>query len=314
MKLPQPPQNEAMYFIGVTTGDSKINKVFPRWVEILNLDAKLIGIDHKIHDKPESYRKTVKFIKEYELARGALVTTHKIDLFNAASDLFDFFDYHAALQNEVSCISKMNGQLLGQAKDPITSGRALEDFVPQNFWREHNGEVMIMGAGGSARAISSYLFAPDLTAAERPSRLIINNRSKPRLEKFERIFSRINSDVKVGYNLTPEPEDNDRVLQQLKPYSLIVNATGLGKDRPGSPLTDNCEFPENSIVWEINYRGDLKFLQQGLDQKEEKNLIVEDGWCYFIHGWSEHISEVFDLELTEELLEKLDRAAAEVRK
>ena len=82
-----------------------------------------------------------------------------------------------------------------------------------------------------------------------------------------------------------------------KEYSLIVNATGLGKDRPGSSLTDACNFPKNSLVWELNYRGDLRFMHQALEQKDEKNLYVEDGWIYFIHGWTLVIAEVFDMDI-----------------
>ncbi len=311
--LPASPDRKTMYFIGVTTGQSSINDVFPRWAKVLDIDARLVGIDHEIHDEPAAYRKTVKFLQQEEKARGALVTTHKIDLFDAAKDLFDLFDYHAALQHEVSCISKENGKLVGHAKDPITSGRALEDFIPDDFWRRHRGEVMIIGAGGSARAISTYLFDPKRDKEDMPSRLIINDKRKPRLEKFQRIFREINPDMEVEYNLTPELEDNDKVLKDIKPHSLIVNATGLGKDKPGSPLTDDCQFPEDSLIWELNYRGGLKFLDQAYEQQDEKNLTVEDGWRYFIHGWSEHIGEVFDLELNDELVDELSSAAAEVR-
>ncbi|MFW5999280.1 MAG: shikimate dehydrogenase family protein [Halanaerobiaceae bacterium] len=312
VNLPEPPTKNTMYFIGVTTSESSIMDVFPRWAEVMDLDGELVGIDLDIHADPEDYRETVKFIRKHEYARGALVTTHKIDIFNAAKDLFDYFGFHAALQQEMSCISKIDGKLVAHAKDPITSGRSMEDFIPENFWKKHGGEVLIIGAGGSARAISSYLFDPE-KSDNMPTKLYLNNRSQPRIDKFKRIFSEINDDVEVEYNLTPEFEDNDRILKKVKPYSLIVNATGLGKDRPGSPLTDDCEFPENSLVWELNYRGGLKFMHQALDQKEEKNLYVEDGWKYFIHGWSEHISEVFDFELTESLVEKLDQAAAEVK-
>ncbi len=55
-------------------------------------------------------------------------------------------------------------------------------------------------------------------------------------------------------------------------------------------------------------------MHQALDQKEEQNLYVEDGWKYFIHGWSEHISEVFDIELTDEKLKVLDEAASDLKK
>ena len=52
----------------------------------------------------------------------------------------------------------------------------------------------------------------------------------------------------------------------LPPRSLVVNATGMGKDRPGSPLRAGAAFPERSAVWELNYRGELEFLRQARAQ------------------------------------------------
>ncbi|HNS40701.1 MAG TPA: shikimate dehydrogenase, partial [Promineifilum sp.] len=48
---PQP----TMYFIGVTTGKSSINKVFPLWMDALGRpEVVLRGIDHPMHDDPEA--------------------------------------------------------------------------------------------------------------------------------------------------------------------------------------------------------------------------------------------------------------------
>ena len=104
------------------------------------------------------------------------------------------------------------------------------------------------------------------------------------------------------------PADNDRALAGMAPGSLVVNATGLGKDAPGSPLTDAAAFPEGAIAWELNYRGSLDFLHQA-----EQQVPVVDGWRYFVHGWSQVLAEVFGVELTGELLEQLARAAERVR-
>ena len=78
-----------MYFIGVTTGSSSIMKVFPEWVKELGIDTEIKGIDIAIHEKPEVYREVVDFIKHDPLSLGALVTTHKIDIYAAAHDMFD---------------------------------------------------------------------------------------------------------------------------------------------------------------------------------------------------------------------------------
>jgi shikimate 5-dehydrogenase len=91
--------------------------------------------------------------------------------------------------------------------------------------------------------------------------------------------------------------------------SLVVNATGLGKDAPGSPLSDSARFPEAGIAWEFNYRGSLEFLAQARAQKQERNLVVEDGWRYFIHGWSQVIADVFGIEMTPSRVEQLGNVA-----
>ena len=87
------------------------------------------------------------------------------------------------------------------------------------------------------------------------------------------------------------------MLRRLTPGSLVVNATGLGKDAPGSPVTDAAVYPQDGIVWEFNYRGDLVFLRQARAQAAARNLQVEDGWTYFIHGWTRVIAEVFHLDI-----------------
>ncbi len=312
--LPSAATQPTFYFIGVTTTKSSIMKVFPRWAkEALGLeDAVIKGIDIGIHAPDEEYRAVVDFIKNDPLSMGALVTTHKLDLYEACEDMFDYLDPHAKRFRELSSISKRGNELCGHAKDPISSGLAMEAFIPENFWKEHGGEVLIMGAGGSALAISSYLTQKKF-GDNVPSKIIIANRSKPRLDQAQEKLKGINDKVVFEYKLGPEPKDNDAIMGSMKPYSFVVNATGLGKDRPGSPLTNNGKFPENSLVWELNYRGNLVFLDQANAQKESKNLTVEDGWIYFIHGWTQVIAEVFDIDITKEKLAHCESIAMEMR-
>ena len=305
----QPATAPTLYFIGVTTGQSSIMKVFPKWADALGLkDAVIKGIDFAPHSSAEEYREAVTFIKNDPLSLGALVTTHKIDLFNTCKDLFEYVDPYAERLGEVSSISKKGGKLCAHAKDPISSGMALENFVPANYWTQYDGDVLLLGAGGSTLAMSVY-FAQEQFGANVPKRIIIANRSVPRLESAQAILDGINPKIHFEYIHNPTPADNDKTLASLKPHSLIVNATGLGKDGPGSPLTDDCVFPEDSLVWEINYRGDLLFKRQAEAQAQSRRLHVEDGWIYFIHGWPQVISEVCQIDIKGELLEKLSEIA-----
>jgi len=71
-----------MYFIGVTTKQSSIMHVFPRWMEALDQPEVMIsGVDLKIHDTAEAYRGAVEQIKYDPLSLGALVTTQRSTCF-----------------------------------------------------------------------------------------------------------------------------------------------------------------------------------------------------------------------------------------
>lgn len=290
-----PATRPTLYFIGVTTGKSSIMKVFPAWAQHLGLkDAVIRGIDFPLHADPASYRTAVEFIRDDPLSMGALVTTHKIDLYKACADLFDVIDPHARLMDETSCISKADGKLVCHAKDPISSGLALDGFVPANHFEATGAELFSIGAGGSTIALTWHMMQAS-RGRNRPSRIIVSNRSQHRLDDIRRIHGAMNSGVQVDYVLAPRPSDNDAIVAGLKPGSLVINATGLGKDAPGSPLTDRAVFPQRGIAWDLNYRGDLIFLDQARAQKDSRRLQIEDGWTYFIHGWTQVIAEVFHI-------------------
>ena len=305
--LPEPAVRPTMYFIGVTTGQSSIMRIFPIWMEALGIDACIKGIDITLHAPAEDYRAAVTFIKNDPLSLGALVTTHKIDLYNACRDLFEYFDPYALQFGEISSISKQDGRLCGHAKDPISVGLAMDSFVPADHWKRYpKAEACVLGAGGSALAVSAYL-ANEKHGDNVPSRINIDNRSVPRLQEAIHLLE--HSRVPMSYHLCPVPEFNDRVVEALPEGSMVINATGMGKDRPGSPLTDACRFPMHGIVWEFNYRGTLEFMHQAEAQQEERDLMIENGWTYFIHGWTQVIAEVFHVDITGERLAMCDRLA-----
>jgi shikimate 5-dehydrogenase len=304
----KPADYPSFYFIGVTTARSSIMTVFPKWAKALGLNAVIKGIDLPLHAPAEEYRRVTGFLKTDPFSLGALVTTHKLDLFGAAKDMFDYIDPYAQTLCEVSSLSKRAGKFCAHAKDPISSGLALERFVPENFWNNHGGEVLLLGAGGSALAMSLY-FAREESAGNRPARITIANRSVPRLESAKESLAGIEKQINVRFLHCPDPAENDRLIAELPPYSLVVNATGLGKDAPGSPTTDSVQYPEHSLVWEINYRGELLFMQQAAAQAEAKKLHVEDGWNYFIYGWTQVIAEVFHINFGPEQIAELDKMA-----
>lgn len=301
-----------MYFIGVTTTKSSIMRVFPQWSHILKLGAQIEGYDAPIHAPAEVYRAIVHHIKTDPLSMGALVTTHKIDLLEATRDMFDELDPNAQLCGEVSSISKSAGKLVGHAIDPISSGLAWEAFVEPGYWGGTGAHVLCLGAGGSAVALSVYLaHRPD--PADRPCKFIVVNRSQGRLDNLRQIVASLKTDIEFDYIHNQDPVKNDAIMAGLPAGSMVINATGMGKDTPGSPITDNGLFPEHGLAWELNYRGELDFMHQAVRQINNRGIRVEDGWVYFLHGWTQVVAKVFHLTLTPALFAELDRVASALR-
>jgi len=56
----------------------------------------------------EAYRRVVAQIKEDPTCLGALITAHKVNLLEAARDLFAYLDPLAQRCGEISCISFLN--------------------------------------------------------------------------------------------------------------------------------------------------------------------------------------------------------------
>ena len=291
-----PATRPTFYFIGVTTTQSSIMRVFPAWAEHLGLDGVIKGIDFPLHADPAAYREAVEFIARDPLSLGALVTTHKLDLFEACHDLFDEIDAHAALMHETSCLSKRDGRLICHAKDPISSGLALDGFLPPQHFATTEAALFAIGAGGSTIALTWHLMRR-ARGFDVPSRIVVSDRTEARLDEIRRVHAAVGTDAELSYVLAARPADNDVVLGGLPPGSLVINATGLGKDAPGSPLTDAAAFPERGIAWDLNYRGKLVFLEQAMLQREQRHLQVENGWSYFIHGWTQVIAEVFAIDI-----------------
>ena len=293
----RPATAPTLYFIGVTTKQSSIVPIFPKWARRLGLDdARLVGVDVPIGASPDTYRDIVGFIKNDPLSMGALITTHKIDLLAASRDLFDELDPYAHLLGEISCISKQGEHLVGHAKDAVTGRRALDAFLPNGYWKETDAEILFLGAGGATVATTSLL----LTAPndEQPARITVTDVDPGRIRSIQAVHDRVEHDANVQYLLVRDTAGNDAAMQTLPACSVVINGTGMGKDRPGSPVSDAAVFPRDGYAWDYNYRGDFIFLNQA--EQCRQGVKTVDGWTYFLYGWTSIVAEAFGIPIPEE--------------
>lgn len=273
------------YFVGVSTAGSSVVRLFPRWAELFGVDAEVVGRDIPLPAPRDSVRSVVAEIAGDPRALGGLVTTHKLAVFRHAGDLFAELDDNARACAEVSCIARRDGRLVGYAKDPITAGRALDEMIGRDYFATTEAHVLCLGAGGAGVAIARCL----LSWPHPPARIVLTDVDRARLGPSGAVEYR----HVTGIGMT------DELVTALPPGSLVINATGLGKDRPGSPVGDRAVLPRDGVVWDLNYRGELEFLERALAQAADRGLAVHDGWRYFLHGWAEHLAEVFGVALTE---------------
>lgn len=294
LELPAPAKRPTMYFVGVTTGSSAINSVFRTWRPLLGIDeAELVGIDLPLDADPDDYRAVVRFIDRDPQSRGALVTTHKLRLYDANKDAFSRVNDDARELAEVSCLVSEAEGIAGLALDTVTSDLALRAITTSVAGRD----VLLMGAGGAALALASHLSS--LPREEAPARVVVTDVRQGSLEALEALVT-AHGAVGWEFTLLSESDTHDALLASCAPGALVVNATGKGKDRPGSPLTDDARFPHEALCWDFNYRGSLEFLAQARAQQAEQAMQVHDGWVYFVHGWTRAIAEVFALDIPTE--------------
>ena len=178
------------WFIGVTPGQAMIMRLFPIWAEVLGIQGtRMHGVDLPPGVKGQEIRETVQELREHSDDLGALVTTHKLAVWEEASDLFSKVDEHATRLQEISCISKdKNGKLIGHAKDPITSGKAMESILGKNHWQAHpKAEAMVLGCGGAGTAIIERLLSWE--EGNDPQKITGLEYNIERLEKVRNTFS-----------------------------------------------------------------------------------------------------------------------------
>ncbi|WP_297620769.1 saccharopine dehydrogenase NADP-binding domain-containing protein [Nocardioides sp.] len=283
-----------LFFVGVSTASSSIMALFPRWAAALSLDAELRGIDVPLAATSEETRRAVETVASTTGSRGALVTTHKSNVFEQAADLFGSLDAAAQLCREVSCVVVTEGGIRGSAKDVLTGGLAIDHLLGVAAHAKLPRDVVMLGAGGASLAIAVHL----VSRRDAPQRLVITDRRPERLQLIREVCAQVGTDTVVETHQVSESDASDQLVATSRPGTLVINATGLGKDLPGSPLGDAVRFPPQALAWDLNYRGDLTFLKQARRQVVSDGVVAVDGWRYFLHGWTEVISEVFDVPMT----------------
>jgi shikimate 5-dehydrogenase len=237
------------------------------------------GIDIGLDADDDVYIRFLGRLCDDVNAAGAVVTGHKVKMFQAGRSYFRTLDAVALDCGEVNAIRRTDDGLLGWGRDPVSVGR-----VADRIWPRTVGHVVCLGAGGTALALAHHL----ITTREHVHFVCAD----PDRSAVARLARLTRQDIAGHVGNGPW----DEIVASAPPGSLIVNATGMGKDRPGSPITNTTRFPPGSVVWELNYRGDLAFLEHARSEACHSHIAVHDGWELFCQGWAAALTAVLDLD------------------
>ena len=289
-------------FVGVRTEGSSIIPLLPRWAATLGIDVDITARDLPLDAGAQSYREMLLTLREDERGAGLVITSHKVAFFRHGVDLIDEIDRDAATCGEISVVTKRNQRLAASSLSAAIS----KMFVVLVSEMPFDGDVLCLGAGGAGAALSLGVsqVAPPST------RVVLTETSEARYEWLR--TSLVDRDDLELKRVT-HPQETGDLLRSLPPRSIVVNATGVGKDVPGSPLPDDALFPEESTIWDLNYRGDLGFVRQAEDQAAARSLRVEDGWRLFVRSWADMLATMFDVQIDEGMFETLARIAEPYR-
>jgi shikimate dehydrogenase len=169
---------------------------------------------------------------------GANVTIpHKQAVIPLLDDVHD----DAATLGAVNVIVNRNGKLIGYNTDML----AIKHVLEPSEEKLRNSSVVILGAGGSARA-AVYAISKFFS----PCSVLVYNRSADRAEKMTNDFKKIFP--KIAYERIPGPE---RLTTALAESVLIMNTTpvGMKPNVDAFPLPGTITFSNQQIIFDIVY-------------------------------------------------------------
>ena len=189
-----------------------------------------------VEPRRQALEELVAFLRRTPNARGCNLTLpHKIDIM----PLLDRADPGAARIGAVNTVVKQpDGTLEGRNADGFGFLEALKHGAPD--WRADAGPVVVLGAGGAARAVVATLMDANV-----PVLRLVNRTQKAAVDLGAAFTPDDGRRVVVGHW-----DDRSRALDGA---TLLVNTTSLGmKGQPPLDL-DLALLPRRATVYDIVY-------------------------------------------------------------
>lgn len=219
------------------TGKTKLTGIFGYPIEhtlspaMHNAAFKALGLDYcyvpfLVH--PEHLAYAVKAIRALNLCGVNVTVPHK----EKVLPLLDEIHEEASFIGAVNTIVTRTGKLIGYNTD----GKGFMQVLTENRISLAEKDILIIGAGGAARAISYYLCQDAKT-------LQIFNRTRKRAHKLVKDLKKLCTNVSLCDNIS-----------HVRDFHMIINATSVGlKNEDPSPF-DTSLLKKNQIICDLIYK------------------------------------------------------------
>lgn len=229
-----------------------------------------LGIDYiyiPVEVRPPSLGSMIKAMRGMENFGGANITVpHKIEVMKYLDGWSDEADQIGA----VNTLHKKGDGLWGDNTD----GRGFCASIQEEIGFYPKGKrVMILGAGGSARAVAQSLIR------EGTSEIYLVNRT---LERAHQLTSSLIGLMRSQVRQSVKPLDfsHPAFRDILQGCHLLVNSTSVGLSESDPPLFDYHLLPSTITVYDLIYEPPLTPL---LRAGREKGCQVVNGLSMLVH-------------------------------
>jgi len=237
-------------------GDPRAHSLSP---QMQNAALKACKIDMqyaRFQISPDELQNALDLIRELNFVGVNLTTPHKI----AASKLMDEVDDNSRRIGAINTVRVDRAKLRGYNTD----GKGFARAVRQEFAVDlRDLRVMIMGAGGAARAIALQC------AKENCERLVIVNRNFEKAKQLTKELREFFAGPKV-FGPVPRLQailwEDGAIRFQIAHLDLIVNATPLGLNRSdASPIPARLLAPHIMVYDTVYGEGRTPFVSAAIE-------------------------------------------------
>jgi shikimate dehydrogenase len=225
-------------------GDPVAHSLSPQMQNAALRECKIDAQYGRFHIRPNELSEALDLVGELEFTGVNLTVPHKI----AAVDLVDEIDEEAKQIGAVNTIAFAAGKLMGFNTDGVGFARAIRTEFSVDL---RDLRVMLLGAGGAARAIAMQC------AQVNCERLVVVNRD---VDKAKQLVAELQPRFAGPRVLGPVarieavPLDDRALRFQIGNVDLVVNATSLGLGPNDPPVLSATLLAPHLMVYDTVYR------------------------------------------------------------